>query len=280
MGARYRLHQSTSSHGGLWVGGTWLYAPINCSGMSYGSFTAWAYSFFWRFNSSNPCTKVSVYSQSPGLFFDSLNFMYELQTPDPLAMSVGTYRGSTTYTIGPGGDFNLGSATANDPVVTLNFTLSVQHNLRVQFPAATNLISLQPQGGWQQWILNGEHLRPKKLLANQPYQLWSSTRFKMSVQCQYSIGNDCGIQNDAGNLQIPVKTFTTLPYGMRDSNNSPVNHQLLSNNSTRNFTATRYTSNERATMHFEVENADVEKMVTSGGGRFRGDVTVIWDSDI
>ncbi|MEN0106922.1 MAG: hypothetical protein AAGC84_10900 [Pseudomonas sp.] len=287
IGSRYNLSQSVdsitgvngSTHSWLWDR-EYVYAPAGCSYGGLGFYSQWNYTFFWGVNSDNPCAKFSRVNVSPGMFFSVINFMYEMRTPNPLDMSMGTYKGQITYTLGPGGDFDLGGAVASDPLITLNFTLSVQHNLRVQFPINANLLALAPQGGWQQWVYNGAANLPPKLIGNQPFQQWSSTHFKMQLQCQYALGSDCAIQNDAGTTQVPVKTMVTLPYGLRDGSNKPVNRYPLANDTPSIFHPTRYVSDERSHLHFEVDKQGVQQMVDSGGGRFRGDVTVIWDSEI
>jgi len=286
MGGAYNLSQAVSSlpgapgHPDLWKEGRWIYAPTGCSYGGVSASTSKWYRFFWGFDSSNPCVKTALFDVSPGIFFDEINFTYEMQTPNPLAMHIGTYTGQITYTIGPNGDFKFGSATSVDPTITLNLKLSVQHTLRVEFPVNTERLSLQPEGGWQQWIYNGTKFLPKKLIGNVPFQQWSSTKFKMQLQCQYQVGSDCGIQNDKGTTLVPVKTLVTLPYGLQNSNGQPVNRYPLSADIPAIFQPTRYVNNERSALNFEVDKAGVEQMVNSGGGRFRGDVTVIWDSQI
>lgn len=197
------------SHADLWEGGAFATAPSGCTSAGASEFTSEYYRFFWNFNSDSECFKVSRYNV-PSMYVYGLNFMYELQTPDPLDMSVGNYTGSLNYTIGPNGDFKMGLIAPTDPIMNLNFTLTVHHALRVQFPVNSNLLSLQPQGGWQQWVTNGSNYTPPKLMINQPFQQWASTRFKMQVQCQYNVGDDCGIQNSAGDTLVPVKTFVTF----------------------------------------------------------------------
>ncbi len=214
MGATQQLYPEVTTitgepnaiiaHDKLWSGGHWLYPQQACSGGSGGRYTDWAFYFFWTFASANACIKTALF-EIPSMYFGELNIMYELQTPNPLAMSMGLYRGQLTYNLGPNGDFVFGDATATDPNITLNFTLSVQHTLQVIFPAGADQLTLAPQGGWLQWLYNGPRHLPEKLTANQTYQQWSSTRFKMQLQCQYTLGNNCGLQNDAGKPALPYQ---------------------------------------------------------------------------
>jgi hypothetical protein len=286
MGTTYELTKSvisitgSSDHSSLWHKGSWVYAPSGCGGTGLGHLSAVWYRSFWTFQSAAACVKIPRFSDNPGIAFKEINIMYELQTPNPLEMSAGIYTGSHTYTIGPNGDFQIGAGQPDDPILRLNFSLSVQHTLLVKFPVNSNLLALQPEGGWLQWLLHGSNRLPNKLLANQTYQQWSSSRFKMQLQCQYLIGENCGLQNIAGDRQVPVKTMVTLPQGLRDTSNKVVSRYLLSNSVPSIFQPSRYVDNERSTLHFEVDKAGVEQMATRPGDRYRGDVTIIWDSQI
>ncbi|WP_338806847.1 hypothetical protein V8U11_06280 [Pseudomonas chlororaphis] len=206
------------------------------------------------------------------------SIIYELKTPDPLAMESGTYTGSIQYTVGPGGDFDFGDVLVpDDNVLTFNFTLSVEHLLKVQFPPGADRLTLIPDGGWQQWLNRGR--RPEKLFANQNFQAWASSPFKMQLQCQYSVGDQCGIQNAAGHL-VPVETRVTLPPGLIDKNNQPVNRQPLSNSTPIIFHPSYYVDNGRATLHFEVGRDSVKQMTEHAGTCYSGNVTVVWDTEI
>jgi len=155
----------------------------------------------------------------------NISVSYLMTAPDPLRMETGTYRGSITYSVGPGGDFDFGdNLLPTDTSVTLNFTLDVQHTLRFQFPANSSRIELIPGGGWQQWLNQGR--RPQRLWADQGFNISSSTPFSMALQCEYLVGTLCGIRNPTGHTVV-VETRLTLPNGLRDASDQPVNRQLL-----------------------------------------------------
>lgn len=284
MGETYNASTDVNTlaggHEKLWEGGTWLNTSPGCTPTGSTSFTSSWYRAFWRYNTNTTCEKTPLFDLTPGIYFDELNFMYEMETPSPQTLSGGTYTGQLVYTIGPNGDFKLSNATSPDPVVILNFTLTVQNMLRIQFPAGSDRLTLQPEGGWQQWLYNGANSIPKKLLANEPYQLWTSGKFKMQLQCQYPSGSDCAMQNEKGTATVPVKTMVTMPYSVQSTSNTPVNHYQLSSDTPAIFKPSRYVNDEHAALNFEVDKAGVTQMVNSGGGRFRGNVTVIWDSQI
>ncbi|PTQ69099.1 hypothetical protein [Pseudomonas sp. GV071] len=282
MGSVYILSSSVgnqSAHSQLWNGDWYTNPGAGCTRGSLAHVGGNWFRFFWFFRSDNACVKSPTYSLA-GISFSENNIMYELRTPNPLQMSAGQYTGTLSYTVGRTGDIQLGNGVANDPILNLNFKLNVSHTLRVQFPVNSNLLALQPQGGWQQWINSGGNQRPNKLTINQPFRLWVSSRFKMQLQCQYPVGSDCGLQSDDNNTQIPVKTMVTLPSSLQDTSNKPVNNYLLSNNMISVFQPSNIIYDGRSSLNFEIEKSGVNQMIDSGGGRFRGNVTVIWDSEI
>ncbi len=265
------------AHDALWHGGRWGYAASPCTIAAAGGLTASYYQFFWYFPSSMPCGKFAKIDM-PGVYFSDFSFMYELKTPNPLDMPQGDYTGQLTYTVGPGQDFDFGDLLIpDDNALTLNFTLEVSHIFQVLFPPGSDRLALIPQGGWQQWVLHGR--RPEKLFANQNFQLWASSLFKMQLQCQYTVGDQCGIQNEAGDL-VPVETRVTLPPGLLSETNTPVNRHLLSISTPSIFHSTYYIDDGRATLNFEVGKSSVVQMTNHSGSRYVGNVTVVWDADI
>lgn len=265
------------AHQILWVEGSWVNAPAPCLYSGVGHPFEKAYRFFWRTPSINSCVKKANFDiESLGL--DVVNIAYELVTPDPLSMAIGTYHGSVDYSVGPGGDFDFGDILQpSDSVLTLKFTLSVMHILKVQFPPGADRLSLIPDGGWQQWLHRGR--RPEKLFANQPFQIWSSGRFNMQLQCQYTVGEHCGIQNQSGHM-VPVETRVTLPAGITALSGMAVNRQLLSNTNATTFFPSHYVDNGRASLHFDVGRESVKEMTDYAGSRYSGNVTVVWDSQV
>lgn len=281
FGAAYALSTNVEeiapSHGDLWYGRSWLYSPSPCVSSGHYIFNQHSYTFFWGTPSSAVCGKTARVD-IPSLTLRNFNFMYELRAPNPLDMPLGTYTGQLNYTMGPGQDFDFGDLLIPDEsLLTVNFSLEVLHLLKVQFPPGSDRLSLNPQGGWQQWVLHGR--RPEKLFANQNFQLWASSPFKMQLQCQYTVSDQCGIQNEVGDL-VPVETRITLPPGLLNSTNAPVNRHLLSISTPSIFHPSYYVDDGRATLNFEVGKSSVAQMTNHSGSRYAGNVTVVWDADI
>lgn len=269
---------ATTAQSHLWGGFQWGWSsPAACPrGAAMGpSFTAG--NFFWFTPQPVPCGVSPAY-EIDNLRMANISVSYLMTAPDPLRMETGTYRGSITYSVGPGGDFDFGdNLLPTDTSVTLNFTLDVQHTLRFQFPANSSRIELIPGGGWQQWLNQGR--RPQRLWADQGFNISSSTPFSMALQCEYLVGTLCGIRNPTGHTVV-VETRLTLPNGLRDASDQPVNRQLLSTTPAV-YSPSYYVDNGQAKLHFEVPQDQMQSMLNDhSGSTYRGTITVISDSEI
>lgn len=225
----------------------------------------------------------AVCAKSPSYDIDWLRLAipsvsYKMSTPDPLKMESGTYTGSLTYSVGPGGDFDFGdNLLATVDSVTLNFTLTVEHTLKFQFPAGYGSVTLNPAGGWQQWLNKGR--RPEKLWADQRFKIWASLPFSVTLQCDNALNDQCAIKNAAGHT-VPVATRLTLPGGLRNASNQTVERFLLSTNP-EVISPSQYVDNGNATLHFEVDRDQVKTMIDEhSGSTYKGNITVIWNSEI
>ena len=104
--------------------------------------------------------------------------------------------------------------------------------------------------------------------------------FKMLLQCQYSVGNQCALENEVGH-QVAVDTRVTLPPGFSTyMAGGPVKDLPLSSSTPTVIDVTQYMDNARGSLDFAIDRDGVEKMIVHAGSRYKGDVTVIWDGDI
>jgi hypothetical protein len=260
----------------------WTNAPAPCTGLpQYTAGTSWA-PFFWLIpEGAGFCgRKPSV--DIPRFDFNIFEYVYELRTPNPLGMSSGEYKGSLTYTTGPGGDFDMGDVLLpNDSAITLNFTLSVEHSLKVEIPPGGHRIELIPQGGWQAWLNQGR--KPVRLFRDQTFNVSSSSRFKMQLECQHSVGNTCALRDTESAELVPLNTSVSLPSGLTDGSGQAVHHRplRLDGSGTELFQPGFYVDRKPGTLHFEVTKEHVETMLREGVGKtYSGNVTVIWDSEL
>ncbi|MDP9657353.1 UNVERIFIED_ORG: hypothetical protein J2W87_005309 [Pseudomonas putida] len=269
------------AHLRLW-GSRWTTAPNSCVSIGkevYYGFSG--YEFFWLTPKEEVCAKQAKF-QIPGFGFQYLDFTYELRTPDPLKMSTGIYDGTQVYTIKPNGDFDLGDVVAPpDDVIQLDFTLTVQHALRVDIPPGGNQIELVPQGGWQAWLNQGR--KPTRLFRDQTFNISSSSRFKMQLECQYVVGNTCALRDaDSADL-VRLNTSVSLPSGLADAGGRTVQRRplFLDGSGTELFQPSIYVDRKPGALHFEITKEYVEPMLREGVGKtYTGNVTVIWDSEV
>ncbi|CRM15156.1 MULTISPECIES: hypothetical protein [Pseudomonas] len=270
----------TAWHPTNWVA-LWREAPSPCQGVGYATgFTHYAL-FFWLVPEN-----AGVCSRSPQITIDSFNYShteyaYAMKTPNPLTMEAGDYEGGITYTLGPGGDFDFGDVMMpNDNSLTFNFTLEVDHHIKVEIPPGGNRVQLEPQGGWQAWLNRGR--KPTRLYRDQPLNLWTSTHFKMTLECGEPLGNTCALRNPAGH-QVPLDVAVTLPPHLSDSAGRPIQRRplLLDGSGTDLITPSAYVDRQPSTLHFEVKGDAVAEMIDQGSGsRYTGLVTVTWDSEV
>ena len=269
---------TTTANNRLWANKRWGdYAPAPCAlGGSLGP-TSIDADFFWLTPEASPC------GISPAFEIDTLrmrnsSISYQLIAPDPLRMDTGTYTGSMTYTVGPGGDFDYGNnLLATDNSVTINFTLEVQHTLKIELSPLADKVTLSPPGGWQQWLSQG--VRPARLEADRIFNISASTPFSMKLQCEYLASNQCAIQNTAG-FTVPVETRVTLPQGLGYSSGESLNRVLLSTTPEVIYPS-QYVEKRPAMLHFAVTGSHVESIMNDHPGtKFRGNITVVWDSEI
>ncbi|NTY95363.1 hypothetical protein FCH83_26065 [Pseudomonas putida] len=205
---------------------------------------------------------------------------YNLNMPAPFRMKTGIYRGSVTYSVGPGGDFDFGDGvtalSANS--VTINLVLDVQHAFFFDFPPGTDRAVLEPRDGWQNWLAGGSV--PQRLYRDLPFRLSSSGPFKVYKMCQYVIGARCGIANEQGD-QVPVLLSMSLPPGIK-YRGQPVESLALPTGRAQalQFEAVQPTLNRPGQMHFEIAKEDVRRMLPNAGSVYTGLATVVFDAEL
>lgn len=266
-------------HNKLWSGSNWSIPPSPCTRKSTPLYTGGIFWFFWGAPEADvTCAKKALYN-IPKLAYHSLDFAYELKTPDPLGMSAGDYSGNLAYTIGPYQDFDMGDLLIpNSSVLNLNFNLNVQHTLKVDIPPGGNRVELVPKGGWYQWLLIARV--PETLASDQSFSVSASSRFKMLLSCERVMGDTCALSNNVSH-NVPINIFVSLPGGITDSNGASITRKplLTSGQGTELFQPSRYVDGKTGVLHFEIEKKYVNEMLDQEG-TYKGNVTVIWDSEV
>lgn len=258
----------------------WRGAPAPCMPINYLAASVSYALFFWIVpENAGACSVTNGYAIA-GMSYTTLEYGYELKTPNPLGMDAGVYEGSITYSMGPSADLDFGDTMIpTENSLTFNFTLSVEHVLKVDLPAGANRIELLPEGGWQAWLNQGR--RPSRLWRDQTFAISASSRFKMTLECGLVIGNTCGLRNNDGD-EVPLQVAVSLPYGLRDQHDQGVNKLplRLDGVGTELFQPLQYVNNREGKLHFEVGKDDVADMLKKPGSTYSGVATVIWDSEV
>jgi hypothetical protein len=290
IGSKYVLSHSAASlvgvsdmlegHQKLWTS-SWVYAPAPCLYSGVGSYGPENYAFFWKAPVEAACTKVAAY-RIPWMTFNHLDFAYELRPPNPLGMSSGLYTGSLSYSVGPGGDLDMGSMMLpRDNNLTLDFVLDVQHTLKVDLPPGGDKIAMEPAGGWLRWIESGR--KPTEIYRDQAFYLSASSRFKVMMLCSSAGTGDT--ECDIGNNEVGYSHFEvrmTVPHGIvGPGNNDGWSGTLRNNLWIGPFEPTRYIDRKPGNLRFYMPSKWIDSLLKPGiNGTLRGSATIIWDSEI
>jgi hypothetical protein len=292
IGSNYELSDTAANltgesdagegHRRLWQGSSWVNPAPPCTTTGMGFYGASTYAFFWKVADERTCTKVANFV-IPGMTYGYLDFAYELRTPNPLKMSSGFYTGSLSYRLGPGGDFDFGDVMIpNDPDLTLDFVLEVQHTLKVDIPPGGEKIQLVPAGGWQSWLHAGR--KPVRLFRDQTFNISASSRFKMLLECEITgFPYDCLILDPVSRRSVELQVSVSLPNGLTDLAGQPVKRQRLRTGAAnaQQFQPGFYVDRAQGILHFEIPPHQMEFMLQPGvASTYRGNVTVIWDSEV
>ncbi|WP_244216072.1 hypothetical protein [Pseudomonas reidholzensis] len=242
--------------------------------------------FLWAFNT--PQAPTGCYSKNnrgiPDYYYAvtavDMGVTYNLINPSPHRMKPGVYRGSVTYSIGPGGDFDFGDGVRelNGNTLTLHFELDVQHAFYFDFPPGSDRAVLEPRDGWPAWLAGGSS--PQRLYRDLPFRLSSTGPFKVYKMCQYDVDSRCGIRNEEGD-QVPVQVALTLPGGLMHGGQRVERLPLPSGSAQAlEFESSVPTFSRPGQLHFEVGRADVPGMLGYSGSTYSGQVTVVFDAEL
>ncbi|RUT39900.1 hypothetical protein WG29040_06190 [Pseudomonas sp. PAMC 29040] len=212
------------------------------------------------------------------------DIVYEIETPEPLNMKNGVYKGIAHYTRGgAGADFDMGDgATFADPFVYIGFQLTVNHLFAIDFAPGYETVNLQPLGGWNQWQEFGKV--PATLRRDVPFRVSGSTDFAVDINCEYTMPDGrCGISN--GPSTVPLDIAITMP-GLVGHKGGMIaealNYPLQKDVFVPRFSPMREGAvfQRPSYLRFEVNGDPIKEMVTHPSTEYKGRVTVIFDANI
>nr|URQ57242.1 Hypothetical protein [Providencia alcalifaciens] len=251
--------------------------------------------FIWATtNNTLPCYKISrIYRTEPSTFSD-MSIGYSLVAQDNLlTIGSGTYVGTLSFTVGPGGDFDFGdNYQANDSVVDVNLILSVNHDLIITTTPESRVLSLQPCGAskvcteeqgrqnWERWMVS--RVTPE-MTAKSNFQLSSSGAFTVYLQCEYEKGENCALKSDKNEQLVPIHSYLTLPDNVvsQQTNNLVIREPMSIRKDFSNiFLSKNLGTNRKGSIDFLVNQRDVDTMLLTRPDTYRGVVTVIFDPNI
>ena len=245
--------------------------------------------FVWQVNdprSPSVCYPASSYviqQENITPWARSFSVGYKLILPKPHTMAMGTYRGSVTFSVGEAGDFSLGGNVTNLSTnsVTFNFTLTVHHELQVQFPANSDRVLLEPSTGWQKWLDTG--VPPPDLKATLPFRLTTSGPFSIGMTCgepeSYQV---CRIRNQRNNADSWFLVLVHPPKGLEDLDMPGMQapRRVMVHGIPFKYRTQEFLSGSLGKFTFETYSHHVEKFLKEPGDKWVGLVTLVFDASL
>jgi|EndMetStandDraft_3_1072993.scaffolds.fasta_scaffold01662_8 hypothetical protein len=242
-------------------------------GVGDSNFYTWA----WGYPASATTCRAPINKPfSTPLRYHELSVGYTLTADNPLEVGPGDYTGSLNYTVGDGQQVDLFAENYSDNLITFNIHASVRHAFLVQFPAGSERVRLAPPEGWTRWLNSGE--LPASLTKDVEFLMTSSLGFNVHLVCANPAGTGCALKNDQSGEQVPFDIRATFR-GFRTSSGQPVQNQLLTTQRLA-ISAPEYIANSPGRLAFKVNRPEVERMLKEPGSKWKGAVTVVFDTII
>ncbi|WP_454878811.1 hypothetical protein [Serratia inhibens] len=299
--ARYHTKNKWSyeDHRNSWNGNDFVNSPKPCLYSGTGRYSNTTYEWMWKWPVSNAaCYKTATKDLTGEPYkLDRMSVGYELQTPNPLDISSGVLKGQLNLSVGPGGDIDFGdSFVASDSELILNFTLSVNHELKVSPLAEATNISLYPcyqktsctrdeaEKNWERWMVT--NVTPQKMSGRSEFNLSSSGSFTVYMQCGSGAAldaNRCPMTSGKSGTSVPVKATITLPENIADSAGQRVTDSPLfteKNNARNRFQTHTFGTDKKGWVDFVIEQKDVKEMLKTRPDSWSGTVTLLFDPNL
>ncbi|MBH1494693.1 hypothetical protein JY423_11395 [Stenotrophomonas maltophilia] len=225
------------------------------------------------------CSRRTNHAVSSAISVTEISIGYELDTPDPLAMLDGKYTGALAYSVGPGGQIDLGDGAHQQNELTVKFELTVAHDFHIRFSSESPSVQLAPEGGWAKWMDHG--LPPTRLRQELLFRLTTSRNLSLKLRCEHEAADRCGIRNPRDDRVVPVDVDVTMPGMSNVADGSPAQDTPLLPDDGRapHFTPDGYPIERRSTLRFTAGREAVAEMLKSPGSHWQGNMTVVFDAN-
>ncbi|VXA77904.1 MULTISPECIES: hypothetical protein [Aeromonas] len=199
---------------------------------------------------------------------------FKIKHPSPLNMPNGVYNGTIKFSINPTGDISFGNGNySSDPSLTINLTLTVRHQLKIDFERVEEgwqRVFLLPPNGWDS--LNHKQGDNLTVLEHEmKFRQSSSADFTIKLYCQYMSNNGCALKNNRNHI-VGLNTYYV---------NGPRDKTKLSINATRFVVQSGAPQvNIQKSILFQIDGNPVREMLRNPGSTYQGDVTLVFDAAI
>lgn len=260
--------------------------PGGSCNSSYGTIgSPGAVRFLWSMtNSTTPRACYSTTRPTTGdthsVTISDLGLGLVPEFPAPASLAPGLWVGVIDYPIGPGQGFDFGNIQdASSNSIRLRFEVRVQHDIRVDFPAAGTEVALQPPGGWQNYLNTDEV--PERLYHNAPLRVWAGGSFMVYATCLYGSSTYCSLRHPSINHSVPMRTALTLP-GTFTYNGQPVERMPIGIGvaNAKQISPSGNVSNQPGMVHFDIAQANLTEMFRYRGVKYSSDVTLVFDANL
>lgn len=245
----------------------------DCINDKYAS-NSWAIFQFSRIKESMQSSGGVCYSDKNNLSktvkIASLYLGYKLKTPNPLTMPNGTYVGRTTFTVGTYKDFDLGGGTYSDNSITINFTVKVMHQIKVEFTTSESEVELKPPYGWTEWMQTGRV--PIFMEGELPYRIWATSTYAAFLKCDDFNGFNCQLKNMQTGHKAMLTVYNVNSLGER-AMLTPINRTTFPVNAD----GVGIFGKEQK-INFRIEKTSLGEILKHPGGTYKGTVTIVFDA--
>lgn len=236
--------------------------------------------FSWAIPSNGGCARTPLRDVSAGeisIPSGSLALSYELVPPYPVDLPSGIYRGSHTFFVGPGQDFDFGDqARVSRESVDVEFVLVVNHPFHLSNQSSLIVVDLAPPQGWHQWFNGG---KPRdRIDRHVDFGLSSGSPLQVSIRCgtQPSRDGRCVLRNEKSS-EVPLDLRLTI-LGATTESSLPFSRIPLTAHTPVKMMVDRYLNNAQSLLNIGVDNDGLAEMGRNMETTYAERISVIFDA--